>query len=145
MAGGRPPTPTAILSINGGLRKGRHDDREREPQPEGDAIEFVPLDGEALRAWEFLVPRLIHVGLATELDSLELGAMCHWWGEYQKWCAMQDTEEVKVNEYRRMTGMAASYKQFRVIAAKFGLTPTDRVGLQGVKPTADDELSEMLA
>ncbi len=145
MPGGRPPKATADLKLHGGIRKGRHDDRAREPQPEGDAIQFVSLDGEALRAWEFLVPRLIQVGLATELDSLELSAMCHWWGEYRNWCAMKGTDEEPINEYRRMTGMAASYKQFRVIAAKFGLTPTDRVGLQGAKPTNDDELSELIA
>lgn len=145
MPGGRPPKPTADLKLHGGLRMDRHAGREREPQPEGDAIQFVELPDEALRAWEFLVPRLIHVGLATELDSLELTAMCHWWGEYRKWCEMKDTEDVKVNEYRRMVGMAAAYKQFRTIAAKFGLTPTDRVGLQGSRPNENDELADLIA
>ncbi len=145
MAGGRPPKPTADLRIHGGLRKGRHDDREREPQPEGDAQMVVPLTGEALAYWNYEVPRLIGVGLATEVDSFDLCMMCEWYAEFRKWADMAGTEEKPINDYRRMTGMAAASKQYRSIAAKFGTTPTDRVGLQGVKPTTDDELSEMLA
>src|SRR5690348_13075548 len=104
MAGGRPPKPTADLKLHGGIRKGRHDERAREPMPAGSAIQFVELEGEALRAWEFLVPQLVEVGLATELDSVELCAMCVWWAEYRKWCDMKNE-----NEYRQMVGMAASY------------------------------------
>lgn len=140
MAGGRPPKPTNLLRIEGGLRTGRHDDREREPQPEGDAVPIVTLTGEALDAWEFLRPRLIQLGLASELDSHELTAMCEWWGEYRKWCVMEAE-----NDYRRMVGMAAAYKQFRTIAAKFGLTPTDRVGLRGAGRTEQDELADLIA
>ena len=137
---GRPPKPTADLRLHGGLRKGRHDDRVREPMPEGDAMALVDLTGEALAAWEFLRPRLIDVGLATELDSHELTAMCYWWGEFRKWCEMESE-----NEYRRMVGMAAAYKQFRTIASKFGMTPCDRVGLTGAKPNDQDELAALLA
>lgn len=141
MAGGRPPTPTNVLKINGGLRKGRHDDRDSEPQPVGDAQMMAPLTGHALECWERYLPQLISLGLATELDSAELSAMCGWWGEYMKWCAMDEG----VNDYRRLTGMATAYKQFRTIAAKFGLTPSDRAGLTGVTRTTDDELSELIA
>lgn len=140
MAGGRPPKPTEHLRVHGGLRSGRHDDRAYEPQPEGDAVQLVPLTGEALAAWEFLRPRLMKIGLATELDSHELTAMCEWWGEYRRWCNLEGE-----NEYRRMVGMAAAYKQFRTIAAKFGLTPTDRVGLKGSGPTKEDELADLIA
>lgn len=140
MAGGRPPKPTADLKLHGGYRKERHADREYEPKPEGDAIQLAPLNGAALEAWQFLWPRLVKLGLATELDSHELTAMCIWWGEYEKWRNMESE-----NEYRRMVGMAAAYKQFRVIAAKFGLTPTDRVGLKGNTPTVDDELADLIA
>lgn len=139
MAGGRPPTPTNVLKINGGLRKGRHDDRDREPQPAGDAIQFVELEGEALRAWEFLAPRLIAMGLATEVDSLEVCAMCEWWGEYRKYKTLEDA-----NDYRRLNMAVTAYKQFRVLAAKFGLTAADRVGLEGNMPTNKDEVMRLI-
>lgn len=134
MPGGRPPKPTNLLKVHGGLRKGRHDDREREPQPEGSAFHIADLDGEALAAWEHFHPRLCQLGLATELDSHELTAMCQWWAMYQHYHKLGDVNR-----------SATAYKSFRTIAAKFGLTPTDRVGLQGAKPTQDDELADLIA
>ena len=100
---------------------------------------LVPLAGDELEAWNFLWPRLVKLGLATELDSHELTAMCQWWARYQKY--MQVTDD----DYRSHNMAVAAYKQFRVIAAKFGLTPTDRVGLKGNTPTADDELADLIA
>lgn len=113
--------------------------------PAGSVTMVVPLEGWAEEFWNHNVPRLVEVGLATELDSHELCAMCEWWAEYRKWQEMRGTEEVPINDYRRMTGMAASYKQFRTIAAKFGLTPTDRVGLVGANRTEHDELADLIA
>ena len=139
MAGGRPPKPTELLRVHGGLREDRHADREYEPKPEGDAMQLAPLDGEALEAWNFLWPRLTKLGLATELDSHELTAMCQWWARYQRYI------QVPEDDYRSHNMAVASYKQFRVIAAKFGLTPTDRVGLKGNAPTVDDELADLIA
>jgi phage terminase small subunit len=138
MAGGRPPLPTEHLRIHGGLIKGRHDGRDGEFKPEGDPIPVVSLQGDALKAWEFLTARLTDI--ATELDSLEVVAMCEWWAEYRKWCDMEDA-----NDYRQLVGKATAYKQFRTIAARFGLSPTDRVGLKGLGATASDELSDLIA
>jgi phage terminase small subunit len=138
MAAGRPPTPTALLKVHGGLRDDRHADRVREPQPEGDAFQVISLEGAALDAWDHLWPRLTQLGLATELDSHELCAMCEWWAKYRFHMAQGD-------DYRNHNMAVASYKQFRVIAAKFGMTPTDRVGLQGSKPTQQDELADLIA
>lgn len=141
MPGGRPRTPTNQLKVHGGLRKGRHDDRASEPQPVGDAVQLAALTDDALVMWEHLFPQLMCLGLATELDSAELTALCHWWGEYQNWC----NSDAAVNPYRRIVGMATAYKQFRTIASKFGMTPSDRAGLTGVTRTADDELTELIA
>lgn len=138
MPAGRPPTPTALLRVHGGLRPERHADRDCEPQPEGCAQQVYTLEGAALECWQYVVPRLIAVGLATELDSHELIAMCEWWAKYRFHMAQAD-------DYRSHNMAVASYKQFRVIAAKFGMTPTDRVGLRGTQPTAHDELIDLLA
>lgn len=138
MPGGRPPTPTASLRLHGGLRPERHADRDREPQPEGCAQQVCALEGAALDCWEYVVPRLIQLGLATELDSHELVAMCEWWGKYRFHMAQAD-------DYRSHNMAVASYKQFRVLASKFGMTPTDRVGLSGAGPTKEDELADLIA
>lgn len=140
MAGGRPPTPTALLSLYGGLRDDRHAGRVSEPRPEGCALPVVSLNGDALACWEHYVPRLIQMGVATEVDSHELVAMCEWWAEYRKWQTMNDE-----NDYRRLTGMAVAHKQFASIGAKFGITARDRVGLHGANVTTDDELAGLIA
>ena len=49
------------------------------------------------------------------------------------------------DDYRNHNMAISAYKQFRTIAAKFGLTPSDRAGLTGVARTTDDELSELIA
>ena len=142
MPAGRPKTPTKLLRINGGFDKRRHSDRDTEPQPEGAAQKLAPLTGEALACWDYYWRRLTALGLATEVDSAELTAMCVWWGEFRNW---QSLTGEGVNEYRRIVGMATTYKQFRTIAGKFGLTPQDRTGLTGITRTTDDELSELIA
>lgn len=136
---GRPPKPTAYYRVYGDPHPERHEDRAYEPKPEGDAVQIAELTGDELEAWNFLWPRLVKLGLATELDSHELTAMCQWWARYQKY--MQVTDD----DYRSHNMAVAAYKQFRVIAAKFGLTPTDRVGLKGNTPTVDDELADLIA
>lgn len=98
----------------------------------------VRLDGAALDMWDYLRPRLVGLGLATEVDSHELCAMCEWWQKYRFHMAQAD-------DYRSHNMAVASYKQFRVLASKFGLTPTDRVGLSGAKPNDQDELSDLIA
>lgn len=119
---GRPPTPTATLKINGGYRKSRHGDRIAEPQPVGIPEPCVPLDGEALDEWNRVVPGLVETGVAKAVDSSELTAMCKWWAKFIKY--------EKGDDYREHNMAVASYKQFRTIAAKFGLSAGDRATLK---------------
>lgn len=136
---GRPPKPTAHYKVYGDAHPERHADREYEPRPEGDAVQLAELDDEEREAWNFLWPRLTKLGLATELDSHELTSMCQWWAKYQKYMRSAD------DDYRNHNMAISAYKQFRTIAAKFGMTPVDRVGLKGNAPTIDDEIAALIA
>jgi len=135
----RPPKPTAHYRIHGDSNPERHENREYEVAPEGDAIQSAELTGEALEAWQFHWPRLTKLGLATELDSYELTAMCQWWGRYQEHMRLAQ------DDYRQHNMATSAYKQFRTIASKFGLTPVDRVGLVGNVPTQEDEIAALIA
>ncbi|MEN1680330.1 MAG: P27 family phage terminase small subunit [Planctomycetota bacterium] len=88
-----------------------------------------------MKLWKALVPQLVSTGLAKSVDSAELFALCQWWGEYRRW----DLDK-KSDPYKRLVGMATAYKQFRTIAAKFGLTPSDRASLN-VTPNDDSKPS----
>lgn len=142
MAGGRPPKPTQLYKVYGDPHPERHENREYEVRPEGDARPTSELTGEALAAWQHIVPRLMRMGLATEIDSHDLTMLCEWWGEYRRLHAATPEE---VDPYKRINGMATASKQYRTIAAKFGLTPVDRVGLVGNNPTPEDEIAELIA
>lgn len=140
MPGGRPPTPLKLLKLNGGYRPERHDGRGAEPEPEGEAAALAELTGDALAMWNHLVPQLKVMGLATDVDSAELTALCEWWAEYRKW--VNDTNE---NAYRRIVGAATAYKQFNAIGSKFGLSPVDRAKLGASVETPDDLVDKYLA
>ena len=125
---GRPRKPTEILKLQGALEKNkkRYAGRGNEPKPTGTPRMSVKLDGEAKEIWDRVVPQLTELGVATELDSDELTAMCLWWSEFHRWRTGQATG--------RETKMAAAYKNFRTISAKFGLTPSDRANLTTTRP-----------
>lgn len=115
---------TEDLRLHGNYRADRHANRERVPQTGVDPKPMAKLTGEALKFWKQIVPELIELKAVSSLDSAELTALSEWWGEYRK--RMGDT---KADGYKRAIGMASAYKQFRTLAAKFYLTPTDRVGM----------------
>jgi phage terminase small subunit len=109
------------LKLVGGYRADRHD--RKALQTDDDPKPMAPLEGEALKAWEVIVPTLIELRSVSSLDSCELTALCEWWATYRSWAVSKE------NAYKRTIAMAASYKQFRGLAAKFYLTPSDRVGM----------------
>ena len=122
MPGGRPRKPTAVHKMQGTLRTDRHTNNE--PVATGEPEKMGQLTGHALKMWKQLVPQLVETGIAKSIDSAELFALCQWWGEFRKWQL-----DKKADPYKRMLAMATAYKQFRTIAAKFGLSPSDRASL----------------
>ena len=115
------------LRMFGGYRADRHSKRETVYQSEDFPRAMKRLDGEALALWDRIVPQLIETETVSDLDSPELTALCEWWACYRQWA--DDTICAKVNPYKRTTGMAMAYKQFRTLAAKFYMTPDDRIGM----------------
>ena len=98
----------------------------------------------AARHWALVVPQLVKMGVARAVDSTSLGAMCE---AYSRLADMQ-------RYYRR-----ASVKQRLVIvgkvnqaqdtwvklAARFGMTPSDRASLQVEEAQQTSEFEDMLA
>jgi phage terminase small subunit len=122
MGRGRPRKPTSQHKLEGTFRADRHE--KNEPRPSGEPYKIGELGVHALVLWDRVVPELVRMKVATAIDSPELFAMCEWWGEYRD---LQTNKEM--DPYNRACAMAASYKQFRSIAARFGLTPADRAKL----------------
>lgn len=91
----------------------------RMPQPQGVPTRPENLKEEGYELWDYLVPKLVELNIATDVDQHQLVAMCEWWQEYRFWVGRGMNVE-----YTRPRALA--YQQFMSLAAKFGTTPYDR-------------------
>ena len=126
----RPRKPTKTLKLTGGYRKDRHGGKE--PEPSGTPEPTRQLEGEGLWCWERNIPKLVKLGLATDLDSEQLTAMCEWMYEY--FCWKRKTRDPN----GRIRNMNTAWANFSKISARFGMTPADRAGMQTEAPEDED-------
>lgn len=136
---GRPPKPTPQLKLHGGYRKDRHKHRDAEPQFDGAPEKPSTLKGEASDCWDRIVPHLISSGVAKSIDEATLQGMCEWWATYRRAMDALDKmrvappdqdQEVDLKSARQLQMIASrAWQYFTAAAAKFGLTPVDRVRL----------------
>lgn len=155
------PKPTALKVLEG--NRGKRPLPEDEPRP--DAVEpSMPsdLDATAKRIWKELAPKLVKIGLLTELDGDEFASLCQiasrlrsirGFIKKENKTLSQQTErpapdggvyyEQKPSHY---VGMELKYYDaLRKYAADFGLSPRGRTGLQvglSKKEDGDDLLSQ---
>jgi phage terminase small subunit len=124
---GKRKKPTQLLKLEQGkVYASRYGDRDHEPQPDGVPIQPAELGEHGQEQWNRLVPRLIRLGVATDLDSDALYAMCQEWDRY-------------------CNGTHAALSNWMKLAGKFGLTPSDRTGIIGNPTGPASELEKMLA
>jgi len=141
---GPKPQPTALKLLRG--LPGRRPVNLDEPCPE--LAGFEPpdwLSPEARAEWEARAPKLIELGLLTEIDIDTFGAYCQTRVDYQHAVAMlrQTGEVIRVNvtKYDKKTqkpldGTVAASPYVRIrerslarmqaLAAEFGLSPSAR-------------------
>jgi P27 family predicted phage terminase small subunit len=132
MAAGRPRKPDELKILEGTFRKDRDGDPSQAVQATGEPAPPPHLKGEALAFWSEVVPGLVATGVAKAADAPALAGMCEWWARYRKLARRLD----------RMTGKAAkampqvvmmlgiAWDKFDRVAARFGLTPSDRAKLR---------------
>jgi phage terminase small subunit len=117
----RPRKPTAELKLHTGkVYASRHGDRSREPQPTGKPIKPAGISKDAADHWDAVVPSLAETGVATAQDTPALVAMCEFRGEYER------AKRRKAKDRTRLLMMVAAHKEWINLAARFGLTPSDR-------------------
>jgi phage terminase small subunit len=79
-----------------------------------------------------IVPPLAQSGIVTSADQASLAGLCDWWAQYlaasRALRAIDDYADPSV--YRLLNQAAVAWKSFAGIAAKFGLTPSDRAALR---------------
>lgn len=93
------------------------------------------MSADAMTHWQAVVPALIAKGVAKSIDAPALAAMCEQWGEY---CAAKrlDAYELKDKRQRQML-INAALRAWRDLAARFGMTPSDRAKIE-VEPNGEE-------
>ena len=122
--------------------------RRRGWSPENDRPKPIRLDkpnhltGYAAEHWERIEPLLSEMGVLQPIDSEALTALCQWWGEFRTLQAAPATDSNEV--YKRSIALAACFKHWSSMAARFGLTPKDREKLTLTRIADDDPVAEFL-
>jgi phage terminase small subunit len=98
------------------------------PNPGGEPVRPTHLNDVGFALWDDVVPKLIELNIATALDQYQLEAMCEWWQFYK--AGYDVREKVK------------AFQEFSALAAKFGMTPSDR---RKLKPKPPKEIQSPFA
>lgn len=137
---GRPPLPESTHRLRGTFRADRHAGSS-EPKFEGQPTPG-DLEGDALKAWELIVPPLIEAHVAKAADEAMLRSACRWYVQFSQ--AMRKAESPETADgarYKLLILASVCWKQFVNVAIKYGLTPADRQRLKeiggGEQPGAD--------
>jgi phage terminase small subunit len=126
---GRPRKSTADHERDGTLRHDRHFGRLREPKFSGAPKRPRGLRGEAKKFWDSIVPQLVAKGVAKQIDAPALEVMSLAWAEFKASVSVKAGSDL--DDMRRRQLLAAGWQRmWQGVAAKFGLTPSDRAKLE---------------
>jgi len=134
---GPKPQPNSLK-----LLKGNPGKRPLPPEPKatGTPSPTEKLTGRAQRFWDRVVPQLVQMGVAKSIDSDVLTVMCQWWQRYQE-LSQRDDMEPRL----QTAAMANAWRCCMDIARRFGMSPSDRVGLIVDANEEPDEFENFLA
>ena len=141
---GRPPKPTALRVLAGDRRPSRQKPPDA-PLPVGQPQRPAFVTGYARRVWDRLAPDLSRLGLLREADVESFGAYCLAADRHRR-AQMQINREGLFQQSTAGTTMAHPAWRIARDAAmemlahstRFGLTPSDRVGLGVLVPQRPD-------
>ena len=106
--------------------------------------------------WRELAPKLLSLGLLTDLDGESLALACQAWADWRLATETLNAEGQTVETTSRgdsrmkphpAIGLAKdAWERWRKISALFGLNPSDRARVKAPGPTSDavDPLQELL-
>ena len=123
----RPPKSTAQHVADGTYEPSRHDGRGDVTLAIGVPDAPSRLTGRGLELWE-IVTGTLPEDAQSRLDTATLEGACWWWGRF---CDVRERIDAGgCDEYKGMIMAATYWKQFALMAAKFGMSPADRCKLK---------------
>lgn len=84
-----------------------------------------------------MVPTLIQMGVATDLDTTMLQGLSEWWADYRATFADEPG-------YASLQRRAMAWKNFCTVASRFGLDPSSRTQLRVAPEHDSDPLVRMM-
>ena len=149
--GGPKPTPNALKIAKGTYRKNQ-DKGELPLEPIALYQPHPSRFGEyAKGCWETLFPKLMSNRVMSETDLFQFENLCFVYGEWRKCCDQVDIEGMTYVSDKGNTMpnpivhiASAYFKNYNQIASRFGLTPSDRVGLPNTIAQKVDPLEALM-
>jgi len=137
---GPAPEPTRLKVLKG--NPGKRPLNKDEPKPTvGVGSPPAWLDRMAKLHWKELQPELERIGVLTIADRPGYTMLCQAWSEWRKSVRMMGDNDaifVAKSGYTQVTGYVSMERQrkqdYQKLAAKFGLTPSDRTTIKAVAP-----------
>jgi P27 family predicted phage terminase small subunit len=147
---GRPPKPTRLRLIQG--NPGKRALPKNEPRPVAKAPSCPPwLSKEAKTEWKRIAPKLLRLGLLTEIDRAALAGYCQCWArwrEAERAITRHGMTFVTESGYvcqRPEVGISKHARQgMRAFLAEFGMSPASRTRVAASRPEVLDEMEELL-
>lgn len=147
---GPAPKPTELKRLQG--NPGRRPLGKDEAQPDT-VLMYCPrwMSDVAKAKWRQIAPRLRHARLLTEVDHDLLSAFCVAFARWQEADGMVQKQGQVItskngSEYLSPWLVASSmaFKEMISIAAKFGMSPSDRTRIKIEKDEKEKSLAEVL-
>lgn len=159
--GQRPSKATSLKVLEGNRGKRPLPDSEPKPNPKAPKCPAW-LDSTAKSTWKSLAPKLVRIGLLTEIDGPMFALMCQQYSRMVaigKFINKENTSLIQeVQKPDPDGGIRYEYKQgpypimekqyapiFRMFAKEFGLTPVGRAGLAIKSDKTDDDGADLLS
>lgn len=111
---------------------------------------LIEVQGHAKKCWEYIVPKLYKMGLATDLNRYSLAMLCWAWEDVVESRELLESTRNKKGRRALLIKTSAggkgenplvyscnrAFAQFNKMATCFGLTPSDMAGVTKVEKPA---------
>jgi P27 family predicted phage terminase small subunit len=149
---GPKPKPSALKDLEGTYRPDRAPANEPKPEQASSVTPpaDVAADADAKKLWEDLAPRLLRLGLFTELDTPELQGLCMAYSKaVQADRAVREYGVVVKSDFGLRANPAvqmsrAAWAEVRRWGAEFGMSPQARTRVEAEPDRARGEGQEQV-
>ena len=147
---GRKPKPTAIKKLAGNPGKRPLNELEPKPGPTDAKMPRGVLPKYGQKLWKDLAPRMIKLGVLTDVDLPAFEMMCiHYALARQALDEVHDNgltieEEGKTKKNPAMQAFRENSQAYKALLVEFGLTPSSRSRIESTPLDNEPTLAEIL-